>query len=86
VDFVFRRRGEKCARAARGRGLACLGRLGDDQIGRMVVAGVEAEGVDCSLVRLTPGARSAFSSVYVDAGGERQIVSFRGEGLDDRPT
>ncbi len=61
------------------------GRLGDDQIGRMVVAGVEAEGVDCSLVRLTRGARSAFSSVYVDAGGERQVVSFRGEGLDDRP-
>jgi sulfofructose kinase len=60
-------------------------RLGDDEIGRMVVAGVEAEGVDCSLVRLTPGARSAFSSVYVDADGERQIVSFRGEGLDDGP-
>jgi sulfofructose kinase len=61
------------------------GRLGDDQIGRMVVAGVEAEGVDCSLVRLTPGGRSAFSSVYVDAAGERQVVSFRGEGLDDSP-
>ena len=60
-------------------------RLGNDEIGRMVVAGVEAEGVDCSLVRLTPGARSAFSSVYVDAAGERQIVSFRGEGLDDSP-
>lgn len=60
-------------------------RLGDDAVGRMVVAGVEAEGVDCSLVRLTPGARSAFSSVYIDAGGERQVVSFRGEGLDDNP-
>jgi sulfofructose kinase len=41
--------------------------------------------VDCSLVRLTVGARSAFSSVYVDAAGERQVVSFRGEGLDDSP-
>jgi sulfofructose kinase len=61
------------------------GRLGDDQIGRMVVAGMEAEGVECSLVRLTPGARSAFSSVYVDASGERQVTSFRGEGLDDAP-
>jgi sulfofructose kinase len=60
-------------------------RLGDDAVGRMVVAGVEAEGVDCSLVRLTPGGRSAFSSVYVDAAGERQVVSFRGEGLDDSP-
>lgn len=61
------------------------GRLGCDQIGRMVVAGVEAEGVDCSLVRLTPGARSGFSSVHVDADGERQVTSFRGEGLDDSP-
>jgi sulfofructose kinase len=60
-------------------------RLGDDEIGRMVVAGVEAEGVDCTLVRLTPAARSAFSSVYIDASGERQVVSFRGEGLDDSP-
>jgi sulfofructose kinase len=46
---------------------------------------MEAEGVECSLVRLTEGARSAFSSVYVDAAGERQVVSFRGEGLDDSP-
>jgi sulfofructose kinase len=61
------------------------GRLGDDEVGRLVVAGVAAEGVDCSLVRLTPGARSAFSSVYVDSTGERQVVSFRGEGLDDSP-
>ncbi len=60
-------------------------RLGDDAIGRMVVDGVEAEGVDCALVRLTPGGRSAFSSVYVDADGERQVVSFRGERLDDSP-
>ena len=60
-------------------------RLGDDAVGRMVVAGMEEEGVDCRLVRLTPGARSAFSSVYVDADGERQVVSFRGEGLEDSP-
>jgi sulfofructose kinase len=60
-------------------------RLGDDAVGRMVVAGMEAEGVDCSLVRLTADARSAFSSVYVDAAGERQVVSFRGEGLHDSP-
>jgi sulfofructose kinase len=60
-------------------------RLGDDMVGRMVIAGMEAEGVDCSLVRLTPGGRSSFSSVHVDARGERQIVSFRGEGLDNSP-
>ena len=59
-------------------------RFGDDEVARMVVGGLEDEGVDCSLVRRTPGGRSSFSSVHIDASGERQIVSFRGEGLDDR--
>lgn len=57
------------------------GRLGDDQIGDMIVAGLEEEGVDCSLVDRAPQGRSSFSSVFIDAAGERQIVSFRGDGL-----
>lgn len=52
-------------------------RIGQDQIGDMIVAGLEAEGVDCTLVRRIPGGRSSFSSIYVDADGERQIVNFR---------
>lgn len=63
-------------------GQAVLGaRLGDDAIGDMVVAGVAAEGVDCANVTRTPGARSSYSSVYIDQRGERQIVNFRGAGL-----
>lgn len=52
-------------------------RLGADPIGDMIVAGLEAEGVDCGLVRRFEGRRSSFSSVYVDAAGERQIVNYR---------
>lgn len=52
-------------------------RLGDDPIGSMIVADLEAEGVDCALARRFPGGRSSFSSVFVDAAGERQIVNFR---------
>ncbi|MDN2566785.1 PfkB family carbohydrate kinase [Aquibium sp. A9E412] len=52
-------------------------RLGGDAIGDMIVAGLEADGVDCTLARRFSGARSPFSSVYVDAAGERQIVSYR---------
>jgi len=59
------------------------GRLGDDPIGDMVIAGLEAEGVDCSLTDRAPGGRSSFSSVYVDAAGERQIVSAGGRGLTE---
>lgn len=59
------------------------GRLGDDPIGDMVVADLQAEGVDTSMLRRYPGGRSACSSVYIDATGERQIVNFRGDGLSD---
>jgi sulfofructose kinase len=59
------------------------GRMGDDEVGTMILEGLEAEGVDTRLVSRTPGGRSAFSSVFVDADGERQIMSFRGEGLSD---
>jgi len=63
-------------------GQAKLGaRLGDDGIGDMIVEDLRREGVDCSLVQRTAGARSSFSSVYVDNAGERQIVNFRGQYL-----
>jgi sulfofructose kinase len=57
--------------------------LGDDAIGAMIVADLAAEGVGTGLVQRTAGARSSFSSVYVDARGERQIMNFRGEGLTE---
>lgn len=63
-------------------GRATLGaRLGQDGIGDMIVEGLRQDGVDCRLVQRSQGARSSFSSVYVDAAGERQIVNFRGENL-----
>ncbi|PSL18445.1 PfkB family carbohydrate kinase [Shimia abyssi] len=63
-------------------GHAILGaRLGQDLIGDMVLDGLSKDGVDVSNVTRTPGARSSYSSVYVDAAGERQIVNFRGQGL-----
>lgn len=52
-------------------------RIGADTVGDLIVAGLEAEGVDCGRVRRFEGCRSSFSSVYVDAAGERQIVNFR---------
>lgn len=49
---------------------------GDDTIGDQLLAGVAAEGVDCSFVRRVKGARSALASILVDAHGERIIVPF----------
>ncbi len=56
--------------------------LGDDPIGGMILADLEHDGVDCSLVRLLAGRRSSFSSIFIDAKGERQIVNFRDEAME----
>ncbi|MEL6679449.1 MAG: PfkB family carbohydrate kinase, partial [Pseudomonadota bacterium] len=60
-------------------------RLGDDHIGRMIADDLEADGVDLSLTTRSPGAKSSYSSVFIDRQGERQIVNFRGENLPDTP-
>ncbi|KPA20698.1 putative sugar kinase YdjH [Shimia sp. SK013] len=63
-------------------GTAVLGaRLGDDSIGDLIVEDLAREGVDVSNVTRTKGAKSSYSSVLIDAAGERQIVNFRGAGL-----
>jgi sulfofructose kinase len=49
---------------------------GDDRVGDQLIAGIEAEGVDCGFVRRVDGARSALASILVDADGERIIVPF----------
>lgn len=63
-------------------GQASLGaRLGRDHIGDIIIRDLQAEGVGLGGIRRSAGANSAFSSIYVTANGDRQIVSFRGSGL-----
>lgn len=54
-----------------------LGRVGEDPVGVMIRSALEAEGVDCRLLRSFGEARSSFASIYIDRHGERQIMSFR---------
>ena len=56
-------------------------RLGSDQLGDLIVADLEKERVETRFVRRFEDARSAFSSIYVDKSGERQIMNFRGSNL-----
>lgn len=56
-------------------------RLGDDAIADMILSDLARERVDCSLVKRLSGKRSSFSSVFIDANGERQIVNFRDMGM-----
>ena len=57
-------------------------RLGDDPVGDLIVDDLGAEGVDTAMMHRAPGGRSSFSSIYVDQAGERQIMNFRGDGLE----
>mgnify|MGYP000288822553 CR=1 FL=1 len=47
---------------------------GDDAIGDRMLAQLVAEGVDCRSLRRVIGARSGFSSIFMDVRGERIIV------------
>jgi len=74
-----------CSVARLGGKVALWGSVGDDAVGARGIAAMEAEGVDCSLIRPVPGIPSAISAVLVDDGGERIIVPFYHPRLWDNP-
>ncbi len=57
------------------------GRLGQDEIGDLILRGLEAEQVDCALAKRFETGRSSFSTILIDGAGERQIVNFRDPDL-----
>lgn len=57
-------------------------RLGDDHLAEIILSELRSENVNTDFVFQTPNGRSSFSSVYVDSNGERQIMNFRGSGLE----
>lgn len=65
-----------CAAHRLGAEVSLWASTGDDAVADQLIAGIEAEGVDCSFVRRVRGARSALASILVDAHGERIIVPF----------
>ncbi len=58
-----------------------VGRVGDDEAGERILAGLRAEGVDASAVERVAGEASPVSAVLVDGAGERLIVNHAGPGL-----
>lgn len=66
-----------------------VGRVGDDDAGALIRAGLADEGVEVTHLQTAPGARSLQSMILVDkATGKRSICAFRGTAgeidLDDR--
>jgi sulfofructose kinase len=58
---------------------AFWGRGGEDAAGREMRRELSEQGVDVSQFRLFESGQSSVSGILVDAGGERQIVNFRGQ-------
>ena len=72
---------------ARLSGAAALAtRLGRDATGDAIVAELEDEGVDCTLCRRFEGLRSPTSAIFVDAGGERLLMSYADPSLPTDPS
>lgn len=53
-----------------------IGRVGDDDTGRRLLAELESLGVNTRYTRVVKGARSSQSAVLVDASGERVIANY----------
>ena len=53
-----------------------IGRVGDDDTGRRLLAELESLGVNTRFTRVFKGARSSQSAVLVDGSGERVIANY----------
>ncbi len=62
------------AAAAFGAAVTMVGKIGDDQQGRQVLADLAARGVDASRVIVASGARTGSATVGVDTDGENLIL------------
>ncbi|MBK8974438.1 MAG: ribokinase [Planctomycetes bacterium] len=62
------------AAARLGARVAMVGRVGDDDFGRQLTAGLRADGVDVEHVRTAPGVATGIAAITVEHGGENTIV------------
>ncbi|HVZ00460.1 MAG TPA: PfkB family carbohydrate kinase [Dongiaceae bacterium] len=62
------------------------GRVGDDEMGTHVLAGLRAEGVETAAARRIADARTSHSVILVDGEGDRAIVLYGSEALDGDPS
>jgi len=66
--------------ARQGLKTACVGVVGDDANGHAVVDELKQEGIDTQYFLFHKDDHTAYSTILVHAGGERTILSYKGEG------
>jgi sulfofructose kinase len=57
------------------------GPAGEDTNGDRVLAALAREGVDCTGCQRVPGLSTALSAIFIDAKGDRMIVTYRDERI-----
>jgi sulfofructose kinase len=62
------------------------GRVGDDELGRRILAQLAAESVDTTTVRRVPGCVSASAAILVADDGERLVCAYNDPCLDQDPS
>lgn len=71
------------AAAKLGASVDFIGRVGDDETGRRLLAELASLGVNTRFTRIVQGARSSQSAVLVDAHGERVIANYPSPDLPE---
>jgi len=74
VSFGGKGGNQAAAAAAFGGQVTMVGRVGDDDYGRQILADLAARGVDASQVRVTPGQRTGSATIAVDGDGDNLIL------------
>ncbi|MDE2970317.1 MAG: ribokinase [Chloroflexota bacterium] len=69
------------AAARLGADVRMVGRVGDDVFGPMLIAGLEANGVDVSDVMTTPGSSSGIAVILLDGERQNSIVGIYGANM-----
>lgn len=59
-----------------------VGKLGEDDFGRMLAGILDQNGVDCSGITFDQGARTALAFVTLRADGEREFMFYRNPSAD----
>ncbi len=64
--------------------VSCLGEVGEDRFGRLVLEGLAREGIDTSGVHRIEGGETPVAGVIVDGSGEPAYLGYRGHLTIDR--
>lgn len=70
VAIMLRRFGEE---------VGCLGEVGSDEFGEIVLEGLEKEGIDVSGIVVSEGCETPVAGVVVDRAGEPAYLGYRGQ-------